>query len=459
MKRRTSAALLVLAASAWPAAAPAQEVSASRVERLERRVAALDSALAARDASGIAELRRRIAILTREIEELRLGKELTVRADSSERGLGPAASKVYRAAEGVSLGGYGEMLYENFARDREDGSSAGLTDRLDFLRAILYAGYKFDERFVFNSEIEFEHATTDQAGSVSVEFAYLDVLLSSHLGLRAGLVLPPMGFINEQHEPTTFLGAARPETERAIIPSTWRENGLGLFGETDRFRFRAYLVNGFDAVGGGSSKAAGFSAAGLRGGRQNGSKAVAESLAGVGRVDYVDPSGLTVGSSLYAGDAGQGRTSPTDPSRTVGARTLIWEGHAEYRAHGLDLRGLLAIADVNDVPELNAARGLTGTASIGERMFGWYAQAGYDVLRTMDTQATLTPFVRFEKLNTQDRVPSGFFADPSTDREILTVGAAWKPIGNIVFKADYESHHDEADRGVDRFHLALGYIF
>lgn len=459
MSRLALAALLLAGASLGAPRAAEAQVSAERLERLERRVAELARALAARDSTELDELRRRIAVLTRDLEELQLGRELTVRADSSEFGFGPAASKVYRTAEGVSIGGYGELLYENFAAEREDGSSAGITDRLDFLRAIVYAGYKFNDRFVFNSEIEFEHASTDRAGSVSLEFGYLDVMLADRFGVRAGLVLLPMGFINEQHEPTTFLGAVRPETERVVIPSTWGENGIGLFGEAGPLRFRAFLVNGFDAVGGGSSGASGFSASGLRGGRQKGSKAVAESFAGVGRVDYVDPSGLTVGTSLYAGEAGQGRARPSDPSRTLAARTLIWEGHAEYLAHGLDLRGLLAIADVNDAAEINASKGLGGAASIGERMFGWYAQAGYDVLHSVETQATLTPFVRFEKLNTQDGVPSGFLADPANDREILTLGAAWKPIANVVFKADYEIRHDEADRGVDRFRLGLGYIF
>src|SRR5690606_5504586 len=117
-------------------------------------------------------------------------------------------------------------------------------------------------------EIEFEHASTGQGGEVSVEFAYLDYLATPHLGVRAGMVLVPMGFVNELHEPTTFLGTTRPLTESTIIPTTWRENGAGVFGDIGDFSYRAYVINGLDAVGGGSSRAGGFSAAGLRGGRQ-----------------------------------------------------------------------------------------------------------------------------------------------------------------------------------------------
>ena len=40
---------------------------------------------------------------------------------------------------------------------------------------------------------------------------------------RAGLMLIPMGLVNEQHEPTAALGVRRPDVEDVIIPSTWRE--------------------------------------------------------------------------------------------------------------------------------------------------------------------------------------------------------------------------------------------
>ncbi len=294
---------------------------------------------------------------------------------------------------------------------------------------------------------------------MSLEFAYLDWLVSEGVGARAGLLLVPMGFLNELHEPPTFLGTKRPETEQQIIPSTWRENGLGLFGDVGRFSYRAYLINGFDAIGGGSSDASGYSASGLRGGRQKGSKAIAEDLAGVVRLDYTGLPGLRVGGSLYAGQAGQNLASTVDAGATIGATTIIWEGHAEYRGRGLDLRALVAVADVGDVAEINAARGLTGQASVGERLYGWYLQAGYDVLRGAKTSQRLVPYVRFERLNTQDEVPEGFAANPATDRSILSLGAAWKPIVQIVVKADYQLHSNDADTGIDQLNVALGYLF
>lgn len=437
-----------------------EETAEERIERLERIVETLEAELAARDTSELAELRRRLDALLRELEEIRLGGDIIAAADTTSFGLAPAASKVYRARPGVSIGGYGEILYENFAAEREDGTPSGRTDRLDALRAIVYVGYKFSDRILFNSEIELEHATTgDGVGEVSLEFAYLDYFLSNAVGLRAGLLLPPLGFLNELHEPPTFLGTTRPATEQAIIPSTWRESGIGVFGAVGGWNFRAYLVNGLDAVGGGSSIASGFSASGLRGGRQKGGKAVAEDFASVARLDYTGVLGLLVGSSLYFGHSGQNADSPTRPGEAIDAPTLIWEAHAQYRARGLDLRGLIALADVGDVDELNAAKGLKGSDSIGERLVGGYVEAGYDVLRGASSSQQLLPYVRYERLNTQDAVPAGFSADPANDRTIVSIGAAWKPIAQVILKADYQLHSSGAETGVNRFDVALGWLF
>lgn len=411
------------------------------------------------DTTELARLRAQIDALTREIEAIRLGRDVVVQADTGVLGFGPAASKVYKVPRGVSIGGYGELIYEDFDDTRQDGSPSGRPDQLDALRGIVYLGYKFNDEFLFNSEIEVEHAATDQAGSVSMEFVYLDYRLSPLLGLRAGLLLPPMGFLNELHEPPVFLGTSRPATEQQIIPSTWRENGVGVFGETGAFAYRAYLLNGFDGVGGGSSGASGFSASGLRGGRQNGSKAVAEDVAGVARLDYVGQLGLTVGASAYVGNAGQNTPDPLLPGGTIEALTFIWEAHGEYRAHGIDLRALYATATIDDVVQINAAKALTGAETIGERLTGWYVHLGYDVLRRARTSHQLIPYVRYETLNTQDEVPAGFSADPVNDREIISVGAAWKPIPNIVGKVDYQFHRNDADTGIDQANIAIGYLF
>jgi hypothetical protein len=403
------------------------------------------------DTTQLKQIERQIEAITRQLEELQLGREVVVEADTSVAGFGPAASKVYKVNQGVSIGGYGEVLYENFAGDREDGTPSGETDRLDALRAIVYVGYKFSDKILFNSEIEFEHGSTEDGGSVSLEFGYLDYRLSPRFGVRAGLLLAPMGFLNEVHEPPAFLGTRRPETERVLIPSTWRENGIGFFGGAGDVSYRAYLINGFDATG--------FDAEGLREGRQNGAEAAAQNFGLVGRVDYEGFPGLTVGTSAYLGNSGQGATLPSEPDTRIGARTFIWDGHAEYQARGFQLRGLVAVATLSDAAEVNQLNGFSGAQSVGDRLVGWYLQGGYDVLQGSRTENQLIPYVRYEQLNTQSSVPSGFSADPANDQRLATFGGMWKPLPNVSLKADYQVVTNDAETGVNQFNVNLGYLF
>jgi hypothetical protein len=443
--------MLVALASPVHAQEPVQE----RLDQLQRQVEELRRDLASRDSVEVTELRRQIEALTRQIETMELG-EAVVEPDTSVYGFAPAASKVYRVRQGVSIGGYGEVLYENFAGERENDTPSGAVDQLDALRAILYVGYKFNDKLLFNSELEWEHGSTGQGGEASIEFAYLDYLLTPRFGIRAGLLLAPLGLTNELHEPPTFVGTTRPLVESAIIPSTWRANGLGVFGEAGGLSYRAYAITSLDAVGGGSSRAGGFGSGGLRGGRQKGAKELAEDFSLVGRVDYTGVLGLMVGGSGIIGQTAHDRELNGEE---VGGTTTIIEGHANYNAYGFEVRGLYALANVDDVAELNELRELSGNQSIGERLTGGYVQAGYDVLRPLNQEHQLIPYVRYETMNTQAEVPAGFEANPAVDRTAWLFGAMWKPIPHVALKADYQIHSNAADTGVSQFNVNLSYMF
>jgi hypothetical protein len=376
---------------------------------------------------------RQIQVLAEEIERMKLG-EVAPSASESVHGLGPAASKVYRQEKGLSLGGYGEVVFQN----RFD--SAG-DARFDFLRQVLYVGYKFNERLVLNSEIEVEHAN-----EIFLEFAYLDYLWRPELNFRAGLLLVPMGLINELHEPTTFLGALRPQTEQRILPTTWRENGVGVFGDVGPVSYRAYAVTGLNADG--------FSAAGLRGGRQKGIQARADDFAGVVRADWRGVQGLLVGGSMYYGGADHAQYGD------VSVTNFIYEGHADFSWKGLQLRGLFARSHLDGAAELNTALELAGEEGVGEVQQGWYVQGGYDVLSLLPgSELQLSPFVRYEQLDTQQEVADGFAADPAQDLELLTLGASFFPHRQVVLKGEYQRTSNGAGTTTNGVNVLLGYIF
>ena len=414
------------------------------------------SAQAQDDSTRIAELETQIEAITRDLEELTLGTAVVNPSERGAFGMAPAAGKVYTINQGVSIGGYGEVLYQGYAGTKENGDASGKTAKLDAYRGIIYVGYKFNDKVLFNSEIEIEHGSTGLAGSASLEFAYLDYKLTDNFGLRAGLLLVPVGITNEVHEPPVWLGTIRPRSENKIIPTTWRESGFGFFGETETFSYRAYLVNSLDGIGGGSAGSKGFSSSGLRGGRQKGSKAIAENFSAVGRVDYTGIPGLMIGTSLYTGD--QGHNSDLN-GREVSISTTIWEGHIKYQGRGFDIQALTALASVDNADKLNEMKGLTGSGSVGEKMSGWYAQLGYDLLFSTASEQALLPYVRYEAVNTQVDVPSGYSSSGSKDFNVTTIGLAWKPIGNTVLKTDYEIHSNASSSGINQFNVAIGWLF
>src|SRR5262249_19092958 len=203
----------------------------------------------------------------------------------------------------------------------------------------------FDKHFVLNTEIEYENAViaSDRGGEAEVEFAYLDYMHSRPFNARAGLVLIPMGLVNELHEPTTFLGARRPDVEEFILPTTWRELGFGFYGSAGPLTYRGYMVNGLNAEGYSADE-------GIREGRQEGSEALAKTWAFTGRVDFTAVPGLLVGASIFTGNAGQGHETPS--GTLIHAPTTVVDAHADWQWRGLWLRALYAHTSVGDAAEI-----------------------------------------------------------------------------------------------------------
>lgn len=411
------------------------------------------------------EVEKKLDILTRELERSRLGEVAEVTYESA-MGLGPAASKVYRIKKGVSVSGYGEMVMQDYKAKKDDGTASGKKRQLDFLRLVMYYGYKFTDKILFNSEIEFEHATSGKRGEVGVEFAYLDFKFHPALGIRVGMMLVPMGLINELHEPTIFHGANRPSVENKIFPTTWRDNGVGLFGDIGPFAYRTYLMAGLQAVTDKvpvtvtdtAVKVKGFNASsGLREGRSKGSKSLAEDLAWVGRLDYTGLPGVMLGGSVYSGKSGQNATNAL--GEDIDAAVTFWDVHVSAEHRGLELSGLYAQGTIGDVADINVANSLTGNKSVGERLFGGYVQVAFDVLSLTGSKQYLAPFLRYERYDTQKRVPAGFSKNPANSRVEYTYGLTYKPHHNVVVKADWQDMNNQAGTGVDQFNLAVGYLF
>lgn len=407
----------------------------------------------------VSQIERKTDVLTEEVEKLRTQLVVPEKTEyKSAYGLGPAASKVYQVGKGLSIGGYGEANYQARVDDQggRTGGKLDNPDNTDFERLVIYTGYKFSDSILFNSEIEFEHSSTGKGGEVSVEMAALDFFIDPLVNVRAGMVLMPMGFINQIHEPPFFFGNNRPEVERRIIPSTWREIGAGLFGElAPGLTYTTYVVNGMDANN--------FSSSGIRNGRQSGAQAQAEDLAYVGRLDY-SPTylpGVTVGGSAYIGNSGQNRLFPNNNGVELDVATQLYEAHLQWKYRGLEFRTLGSFGRIGDAAALSRAKGLAVNNPIGSENYGWYSEVGYDILPHIfpDSTQYLAPFFRYEKMDTLASVPVGFVDDLSKDLEIFQIGMNYKPIPNVVIKADYRNFNQKAGTSPDDFNLGVGFIF
>ena len=404
--------------------------------------------------SEVKTLERKTDVLSQEVERLRTNLAIPEEAQyKSAYGLGPAASKVYQVGKGLSIGGYGEANYQGIVSDKGGRNADGTLktpDNADLERFVLYAGYKFTDKILFNSELEFEHGTTGRnGGTVSVEFAALDFFIDPIANVRAGMVLTPMGFINQIHEPPFYFGNNRPEVERVIIPSTWRELGVGLFGQiTPELTYTTYVMNGMDASA--------FTSGGIRNGRQSGAQAQAESFGYVGRLDYTPSylTGVTIGGSAYVGESGQNKLYA---NKNVDVLTQLYEGHVQWKYRGLEMRALGSWGSVGDADVLSTAK----KQAIGSENYGFYTEVGYDILPHIisNTDQYLAPFFRYEQYDTLAKVPVGYADNENLDRQIYQVGLQYKPIPNVVIKADYRNFVAKKGIVADDFNLGFGFIF
>lgn len=326
----------------------------------------------------------------------------------------------------TTLGGYGELHY-----------NGGNADQIDFHRFVLFAGHRFNDWLRLQSELEVEHADTEKDGAVELEQAFLEADLTSAFGLRlgendrhnlrAGVFLVPSGIINETHEPPTFFGVERNRIESQIIPSTWREAGVGLNGS---------FGNGFSydlATHSGLQLGSNFA---VRSGRQSVSEAPANDVAYTGRLKWKGIPGVELGVS------GQYQQDVTQGVRNIDATLL--EAHADILRGGFGLRALYARWDLH---------GATDMKALGrDQQYGWYVEPSY---RFAVSTGTLGVFARHERWDTQSGLQG-----IDTRFEVTSVGFNYWPLPSVVFKLDYQFENTPgAVLDDDRLNLGIGYQF
>ena len=322
---------------------------------------------------------------------------------------------------------------------------------IDFHRFVLLFSHSFSDRVRFMAELELEHAVVSREteGELELEQAYVDFLISSPFNVRAGMVLAPVGVINERHEPPVFHGVERPSVETLIIPTTWFGAGVGVHGEIrGGLRYRAYAMETLDASS--------FSAdEGLRDGRQKGAESNAKHVAGTGRLEYVGTPGLVLGTSFWSGDTGFAFPR-------IDTSVTMTEFDGRYRWGELEMRGLYVHAFLDGMAELNSAvRRIVGVnPNIADQIRGFYLEGSYFIVPN-PAPRELAAFVRYENFDTQYRMPDGFNPIPAFDRDSWTFGITYFPDPDVAVKVDYTLLQSQSDviPAPNSFNIGLGWWF
>lgn len=164
---------------------------------------------------------------------------LRAQVDTTLAQEGPFDRPFIASVASASIGGYLEGNTNYFV---EEGVSEGFSMELRRFNVFLFS--QVSQRVRFLSELEFEHGTEE----IALETALVDVRLHPRVSLRGGIILPPIGYLNQNHDSPRWDFVERPLVTTDLIPSTLSEVGFGVFGRIPvgpwRLSYDAYLTNG-----------------------------------------------------------------------------------------------------------------------------------------------------------------------------------------------------------------------
>ncbi|MET3132578.1 outer membrane murein-binding lipoprotein Lpp [Oxalobacteraceae bacterium GrIS 1.11] len=439
--------LIAMAVAAAFLSAPAIAGEAEMMQKIEKMAAELEQLKA--------ELRASVQ-KTAAVEQRQ--QALTAAAPTAAQAVTPAttpASATPAAAAGPStiVSGYGEINY-----NRPSKNAAGA--QTDLRRAVIAIEHRFDEKTKMVSEFEWEHGvvSADDKGESEVEQLYIERQFDNGLRGKVGLFLMPVGLLNSNHEPTAYYGVERNFVETAIIPSTWREVGLGLSGDlANGLSWDAGVTTGFDLNKWSFKKSDDGSDAGrespLGSIHQEGQMAKSRDLSVHGALNWRGVPGLLLGGSVFTGKAGH----KTEGFATEDSRITLFDLHGRYTPGRWDLSALYTRGQISNVEAFNLAN-IGNPTPVPSSFAGWYLQAAYQLYKAGDY--TLSPFARYEQFNTAksySAMPQGLEVATGPDEKVGTIGVNLRVGEGVVLKADYQKFREDSSR--DRLNLGMGFSY
>jgi len=363
----------------------------------------------------ISTLKEQLSNNDSRISETEIIAEATISA-VEQISLAPAASSK------TTLGGYGEVHYNNLEKD--DG--IGDKNEVDFHRFVLFTSHQFTDSIRFFSELEVEHsiAGDGQVGEVELEQAFIEWDISANQSAKAGLFLMPIGIINETHEPNTFYGTERNNVEKYIIPATWWEAGAALNGELAQGLSYDIAAHSGLFMDDGEYKP--------REGRQKVGKAKADDMAFTGRLKYTAIPGLELATSVQ-------RQNDVRQGEGEGISGTLIETHLAWQKNDFQLRALYAAWDfdtaINDIKQG------------ADEQTGFYIEPSYKLTDKIGV------FARFSEYDNT----AGSSVDSAVEQFDIGINYWLHP--NVVFKMDYQDQDNNSGTGSDGFNIGVGFSY
>lgn len=356
------------------------------------------------------------------------------------------------------IGGYGEAAYRNDLTDKN--ATINLT------RNIVFLGHKFNNKISLFSETEIEDAKIEggeAGGEIALEQLFLKFNINRNNYIAAGLFIPRIGITNENHLPTTFNTVARPRLETKLIPSTWRELGVSLYGVIPKINGLNYsfgLMNGLNSR---SFK----TESGIRSGRFEGSDASAQNIAVTGSLLYYVNNFRIQLSGYYGGTNCISKAESDSFGVKSGAFALpvsMEEFNIQYRKSGFYSTLLLASVQMPDAPNIDTAY----APYLPELMLGFYAEVGYNILeKTKFKSKKLNLFIRHENFDLDCRIADNSILTSNYYQTYTFAGVSFLPLPGVIIKADfeYQTYRNSTDTtiGTDShkgfINFGIGYSF
>ena len=328
------------------------------------------------------------------------------------------------------ISGYGELSYQH--------DFAYKNSTINLARAVLFVGHQFTPKIAFFSELEVESAKVeggDAKGEVGMEQAFIKFSLNPRQYIVAGLFTPRIGIANENHLPINYNGTERPLVEQLIIPTTWREIGIGFYGQTATLPL-AYSV----ALLSGTNSQHMVHGNGFAGGLSDGQLATGNNLALNASLKYFAGDLQFQVSGYMSGTTGMGNYQADSlglESGIFGSPLYLGEADIQYNHGGFSAKALGTYASLPDAQKINAAF----ASNVFKAMYGAYAEVAYDLLHNTGTTKQLVGFARYENLNLNHEIPANGITDPTLKQSHIVAGFSYLPTSNVVIKADVRLTH------------------